>query len=873
MIGDGDQGKSKEQLIAEVQALRAEAASLRRRYGLLLAVTESISDAVYVKNVQGRYLMINSSGARLLGRKVDEVVGKRDEELFEPESLERIVETDREVILNRASTTHEQSAASAGGKRTYMTTKQPYRDENDQVIGVIGFSKDVTDRKQAEEGLRETREFMERLLENTPAPIYVTSRDGKLRVVNRAWEEFFELRRENVIGRPMAEVLPIEPTRQFLETNRRVFETAAPITMEQEVFAGERRHFFHTIKFPLRNAANDMDAIGGISIDITERKRIEQLQARLSAILDATTDFVGMADPSGRVLYLNRAALEMIGMKTEEVSGISIPDFHPTWARDIVVTEALPIAIRDGVWSGELAMLHRDGHEIPVSQVLLTHKDSHGELEFMSTIVRDITEHRNALTEIKRQKEILQTIFDQIPILISLRDSDGRLSLANREWHRVLGWSLEQRQIHNMIAECFPAPENRQEAWKSIVEPRPGWRDFRIRTSEGRVIDTCWTRVALTDGTTIGIGQDITERRRAEDALARDAFLLAQVQDSVIVTDLEGVVTYWNEGATRLFGWRAEEMLGRPLLERVPDSARATMNAVFRETTGGKDFAGEWEDYRKDGSRFWIAARVTRIYDAVGTPVGVMGVAHDITDRKRAEKALRDYADRLHGLSRRLVEIQEEERRRLARELHDEIGQVLSALGVNIRAVRSACDVTAWPRLDECLAIVDLAVTQVRNLSLELRPSILDDLGLAAALRWLVDRQTRRAGIVAHIGVKSTGAQLSSELVTACYRVVQEALTNVIRHSLARNVWVDFQQRDEDVQLLVRDDGIGFDVEEARSGASRGESLGLLGMQERIDSLGGELFIESEPGRGTSVRGRIRVAPIARDPDQRSTRR
>jgi signal transduction histidine kinase len=237
------------------------------------------------------------------------------------------------------------------------------------------------------------------------------------------------------------------------------------------------------------------------------------------------------------------------------------------------------------------------------------------------------------------------------------------------------------------------------------------------------------------------------------------------------------------------------------------------------------------------------------------------------SERKRAEETLRDYAERLQVLSHRVVEVQEEERRHLARELHDEVGQVLSAIVVNLHAVKGVCDAAAWPRLDECLGIVDGAIQQVRNLSLDLRPSMLDDLGLAATLRWLVDHQAQRTGLAAHFIVQSSGAHLPSNLATACYRVAQEALSNVMRHAQARGVWVELSQGEDEVRLVVRDDGVGFDLVEARRRAARGASLGLSGMQERIELLGGQFTVESEPGHGTSLRIRVPVtsAPCSED--------
>ena len=188
----------------------------------------------------------------------------------------------------------------------------------------------------------------------------------------------------------------------------------------------------------------------------------------------------------------------------------------------------------------------------------------------------------------------------------------------------------------------------------------------------------------------------------------------------------------------------------------------------------------------------------------------------EIAERMRAEEALRQYTERLQVLSRRVVEVQEEERRHLARELHDEIGQALTAIGINLEVIGRPCSPEDRPRIEDCLGIVHQATDQVHCLALDLRPSILDDLGLAAALRWLVDRQAQRAGFVGHFIDQLPGNAMHPDLATACFRVVQEALTNVVRHARARQVWVELQQGDAEVRLIIRDDGVGFDPGIAR---------------------------------------------------------
>jgi signal transduction histidine kinase len=228
--------------------------------------------------------------------------------------------------------------------------------------------------------------------------------------------------------------------------------------------------------------------------------------------------------------------------------------------------------------------------------------------------------------------------------------------------------------------------------------------------------------------------------------------------------------------------------------------------------------------------------------------------------------------ERSQRLARQLLQAQEQERRRLARELHDEIGQALTAVNLNLQALESKLPAKSLQPLAESLAIVDQALQQVRSLSLDLRPAMLDDLGLAAALRWYVDRLAQRTGIVMEFRNESPGERWPVLLETTCFRVAQEALTNVTRHARAKRVFVQIRQQEDGLHLAIEDDGIGFDPDLARQKATGGGSLGILSMQERVILAGGRLDIESAPGSGA----RIRVSlPLGDQPvvERRSQRR
>jgi signal transduction histidine kinase len=225
-------------------------------------------------------------------------------------------------------------------------------------------------------------------------------------------------------------------------------------------------------------------------------------------------------------------------------------------------------------------------------------------------------------------------------------------------------------------------------------------------------------------------------------------------------------------------------------------------------------------------------------------------------ERGRLIASIRTGVDRQRALSRRLLTVQEDERRRIAVELHDELGQILTAVKINLESIERAPDPQQLATLPSMIKGVDDALQRVKDMALDLRPSVLDDLGLDAALRWFTDRCAQRAGFTAHLSV-DTLPPLEANLQTACFRVTQEALTNVERHARARHVWIDLHVLDGALELSVRDDGAGFDVAAAKARAISGSSVGILGMQERVALTGGEYEIIQVASGGTEVRARF----------------
>jgi PAS domain S-box-containing protein len=463
----------------------------------------------------------------------------------------------------------------------------------------------------------------------------------------------------------------------------------------------------------------------------------------------------------------------------------------------------------------------------------------------------------------RREREILEAIFDNIPVMISFYNASGQLLLVNREWQRTLGWSLEQIRESGMdlFAEIFPDPGERQRALDFLAASTGEWADFKLEARNGRTIDVTWASVRLSDGTTVTINQDITERKRAEEQVRESQQLLqlvlATLPVGVVVIDHAGDIVLTNAASKRIWGdtiesgrerWARSKGFWHDSGKRIAPADWASVRALSEGQTSLNELI-DIETYV--GEQKTIQNSSAPIRNAEGRIVGAVIVNEDVTERVGAEKALRESASRLQHLSRRLLAVQEEERRHLSRELHDEFGQLLAAVTMHLHAAKSLAGEAAESSLEESIVLLQRAGAQMRNLALELRPTMLETAGLDATLRWLAEQHQERTGIatqvVGHLN------DVSGDLAIACFRVAQEALTNVVRHARAQHVWIELSRSDGVLELVVRDDGVGFDVARTLDQAAGRGRLGLLGMKERVQILGGSLDVGSEAGRGTRI--------------------
>ncbi len=262
------------------------------------------------------------------------------------------------------------------------------------------------------------------------------------------------------------------------------------------------------------------------------------------------------------------------------------------------------------------------------------------------------------------------------------------------------------------------------------------------------------------------------------------------------------------------------------------------------------------QHYQADGEPRYVEVLASPLWGADGSFEGIIESIRDITQRKRDEEALQQYAERLRALTARLAEVAEVERQRLARELHDQVGQNLTALGINLNIMRAELPGRAEgqisSRLDDSLSLVETTAERIRDLMAELRPSVLDDYGLLSALRWYGEQFAARTKIASTVEGEEALGRLPAHVESALFRIAQEALTNVAKHAQATAVTISVEEDKGRVRLTVTDDGIGFDAAE-RGDSSRDIGYGLLTMSERAEAVGAHCRVLSYPGKGTQV--------------------
>ena len=473
-------------------------------------------------------------------------------------------------------------------------------------------------------------------------------------------------------------------------------------------------------------------------------------------------------------------------------------------------------------------------------------------------------------SEARSLEERYQAVVDQAAEGILLVDvSTKRVLNANTAYQGLLGYSPKEISYLTLY-DLLPCSREDTDSYIERVLERSRYAsgEWRHRRKDGSLVDVEVSANVITDGgreVVCMVVRDITERKRTEEELRYHAYLLKNLNDAVLATDEQLLITAWNKAAEKMYGWRADEVLGSHIWQVVPvEMTEDQREDALRELAETGRFRIDVITYGKDGTPVWVEGITIALRgeQGEGEITGYVNIRRDITERKRTEEELRrlnqELAERerdLHSLVRRIVAIQEEERRKVAYEVHDGFTQTAAA---SYRRLQTFAEhhrpesEEDREDLEDAIALVGRTVEEARSVIANLRPTTLDDFGLSTAIRMQIE-ELQTEGFEASYEDTLGEERLSSTLEVNLFRVAQEALSNVRKHAQTDRVCVAIGCHKGVVRLKVRDWGRGFRPSGVRGSAGPGETVGLSSMRDRVALLNGSLQIRSEPGLGTSV--------------------
>ena len=454
-------------------------------------------------------------------------------------------------------------------------------------------------------------------------------------------------------------------------------------------------------------------------------------------------------------------------------------------------------------------------------------------------------------------------------VIYNLSAEDGTITLLNPAFEKITGWSRAEWLGKPFMSLVHPddvtlAMETFQHVSRGEATPLYG---LRILSKSGEYLIGEFTSYPNIEKGKVtgefGIARDITERKRVEEALRRSEARYKELWERAPVAyhvlDPDGKIAKVNQTEASMLGYQVQEMVGKSIFDFILPEQREEAQKRFRQKIRGLSVP-KAEDriyLKKDGSQIYVVVDDVLERDAHGKVTGIRSTMTDITERKNAEETLARYISELRQLSKQLITVQEAERLRISRELHDEMGQALTMLRINIASIKESLlpgyAKGVKDRLADADALTEKLLGQIHELTLELRPHMLDDLGLVPTLRWYTERLSRRLNIQILFTQKNWKERPDSEISTALFRIIQEALTNAAKHARAKKIRILLVQKQKFIEVLIKDDGRGFDQRKIEKRPPRARGIGLFSMKERAALLNGECTIESHPGKGTRI--------------------
>jgi len=907
----GEMDKTKEQLIeelskaqkriAELEATTASSGRISSLYhGIFENFVESATDSFSIWDSNLNLTYINNATLKYhpAGTKKSDVIGKNIKELIPSaeksgryEEYKKVLETGEPLII-------EDFKADPKYGGTYLSIKVFKIADG---IGII--SSDITERKRLEQALTESQQRLRALIDNAPDVIFTYDINGRFISGNKKGEELLGYSKEEMLGKTFTEsgMFTPESLTKTIPRLENYKQGKATELMPYELIAKDGSHIFVEVRGVPIVHGEKIEVIA-IARDITERKRIEkelqehkenlermvqerttelasayeelrESEERLRGFFENVPDILFAHNMQGQLTDINRKALEISGYSRDEIVG-----------KNILETGILPADQIEGVIEGlkgieegksgypyEVQLVKKNGDRIIVEAVSFPIKRK-GVLEVMG-IARDITERKRMENALKNSEEKLRTMFASMADGVVVTDLEGIFKDANEALLRMFGYSKKE-DVLGMNGFDFIAEKDRDLAMNDMTQlfseglvTGRSWT-FKHRSGEEfkAELSTALLKDAKGNPTDIlVVMRDITERKQIEEALRESEqklrLMFEAINEGIFVIDLDGKVTEVNRGVEEITGYRREQLLGQSGLDYMfpgfKDDAMGMLQKVIARGGTQKEVVVPMKT--ATGKVIEVEAISSVLRDISGNPIGLIGIVRDISERKKAEDKLKESKEELRFYLNQITKAQEEERKKIARELHDDTIQELITLS---RQLDDLIDKKIRPdedrrgsrkKIEGAQQKVTSILQSVRRFTRDLRPSVLDDLGLVPALEWLASDMFAQFKIPIDISIIGTEKKITPDAALAMFRVAQESLRNAGHHSKASQIQLNLKFTSKTVTLSIIDNGKGFTPPKQISSLTRHGKLGVAGMYERAQLIGATLSIKSKRNKGTII--------------------
>jgi len=853
--------------------------AVRTREQLLTTFLRYVPSAVAMFDREMRYLQASDRWCADYGLDIAHILGRSHYEIF-PEIPQRWKEIHSRCLAGEVLRSEDDRFERADGRCVHLRWEvRPWGELDGRPEGILILSEDITERKKLEDALREERDRLEKILATIPGAIcaFRLRSDGSTSIpytspgFQKMLPELPDLRHD---ATPLFAMMNPQDAERVRAS---IAESARSMTPWEDNYR---------VLIPGRGviwlegrSVPEMEPDGsvywyGFLTDITERKQMEdavrERDAIITSVFDSASQGIVGVHADGTIQLINQMAEKMFGYKRDELLGQPLEILVPENVRgrhighhQVYFENAQNRPMGIGL---DLEGCRKDGTTFPVEIGLSSIKAPTGRLGV--AFITDISARKQAEEALRDSEERLRLAIESTGL--GMFDNDMRTpptvsDVAKRHFGLPPDAKLDREIFFDVLHE--DDRERMRQVLERVYRPESGghyaaeYRTIGIQDRKERWIEA-WGQVFFDrEGHPkrfIGVTQDITQRKRLEETLRQReqevSTLVDDNPDVILRLDRQFRFTYVNAKTASVAGFPREAFIGKTSAELgLPqDLIDIWMEQTRRTFETGQPGTLEFSYPSPDGPTDW-EERFIPESGLDGSIQSVLVIGRDVTERKRLERIAETNRQEIRALSASLLTAQEEERRRVSRELHDQICQQLASLAFDIGGLIAdpPPPEDAGTRLKALQARVVKASAETRHIAYQLHPSILDDLGIVASLRSLCTEFSQRLSDVEvnFTGDVLPGTSVSREVTSCIYRVAQESLQNITNHANAKHVSITFSLRGRAIELTITDDGAGFDIDSIRG---RG-GLGLIGMEERARLVDGELSIASKPGQGTRL--------------------